>query len=372
MSLSTPLGSLHIGSTVLLLLLPALVALQACPSLAQTCPGASCVGSVQLVQISPAECAQPSSCDFLCAQSYSVVQVGTAGYVLPLLPETTCQCAVGIGTINNNNFVANFTDGTYVVGGSNGTNLLIRNSLGCRSVYSVTTGSVFGLQGPPQTAAGAISLVSISPAECFVPTSCNYRCAIGYAVLQNAATATVTSLLAPGDCPCLAGSGTVSGTSGTIEFPDGSVAKASVSGSSIAISTSESGITCSANYELAAGSVLGVQGTAAWSVGSIVLQSVSPDACNEPQSCYYICALNYTVAQTGSQAQVVPGAEGPCNCAHGVATVSGTSAAVAFSDGSTAQAAAAGATISITSQVLTLTCTGTYAVVQGTVLGISA
>lgn len=341
---------------------------------AQGCSDTTCAGSVTLVSVSPAQCYQPTSCDYRCSTSYVVGQTGISLFILPLVPLSSgCQCAMGYGVLLGRVASMNFTDGTTAAAASNGTALLITTSLGCQAVYQVSSGNVLDLRGPPGSAAGVLSLATLTPPQCVVPTSCYYSCALGYVISQVDSIALVSSLLSPASgCQCALGTAKVTGSRALITFTDGSEASAATAGKSVAITADVQNLTCYGTYDVIAGSVLGQLATNVWAYGRIALVSLTPSECNVPTSCYYLCATGYAIMQAGSSGQVVSTYSQPsCSCSFGSANITQSqTASIGFADGSTASASVSGRNILISASVQSLTCNGVYKVVEGYVLGV--
>lgn len=342
---------------------------------AQVCSDTTCAGSVSLASVSPPQCYQPSSCDYRCSTSYVVGQTGISLFLLSLVPMSSgCSCAMGYGVLLGRVATLNFTDGTTAGAMSNGSAFLITTSLGCQAVYKVSSGAVLDLRGPAGSATGVLSLATVTPPQCIVPTSCYYSCALGYAISEVGSIGLVSSLLSPSSgCPCTLGTAKMAGSRALISFSDGTEATAITMGQSVGITTTVQNLTCYGTYDVIAGSVMGLPATNVWTYGRIALTSLTPSECNVPTSCYYLCATGYSVMQAGSTGQVGSTYSLPsCSCSFGSAniTMSSQTASISFADGSKASASVSGKNILISAVVQSLTCLGVYKVVEGYVLGV--
>lgn len=131
---------------------------------------------------------------------------------------------------------------------------------------------------------------------------------------------------------------------------------------------------CSFSYTVTGGTVLDLSGPADHGVGALALTSVTPPMCVQPSDCAYLCSLGFIVdkfnATTGYFLSLLPAASS-CTCDAGLALFGGNSAYIKFyPSGSSAMATTAGAGVSIDSTTEAgYTCTGTYSVVAGNVMG---
>ena len=109
--------------------------------------------------------------------------------------------------------------------------------------------------------------------------------------------------------------------------------------------------------------------------GAVLRKSISPSACQQPGQCQYECARAYTVLQKDSSITLTPESQSigsGCSCQVGTGTVyPGDTASGKFLDGSTFSADVSGSNIDASATVNGVTCTGTYEVSSGTVLGTS-
>lgn len=227
---------------------------------------------------------------------------------------------------------------------------------------------------------GVIEQTTVSPAACNQPGSCSYLCAERYAVTE---TETGFVLIEPvptsdaSQCDCASGTGQVdrTGKTATVQMYTGNTAAVTAGMEALTVEASVSGLMCTGTYKVTSGKVLGVSGPAGATAaqGFIVLQDVSPAACKVPSSCSYLCGEAYRVTQMGESAELLPeNTSGQCfTCYTGEASITGTKADITFPD-STATAQPNGAYIDVAVTISGQTCTGTYSVVGGSVLGLAS
>jgi hypothetical protein len=108
---------------------------------------------------------------------------------------------------------------------------------------------------------GVVYREFVSPSACSTP-GCNYDCAVGYTASQQGSNLTLTSTYSGDDCICDVGTGTVSGDSATGSFASGAVLfTAEIDGHDIIVTATGYGVDCRGIYDIASGTMLGIDGS---------------------------------------------------------------------------------------------------------------
>ena len=130
-------------------------------------------GEVTRDSISPSLCSSdPSNCDYVCSKSYTVKSNAASGKISFRPTDVSgsyCTCSVGTATepkSNTDTFSIDFDDGETAQATASGQHIHVTFSLGpgvtCYGVYSVSSGSVLGIQPESSSSSSGVSSGAIA------------------------------------------------------------------------------------------------------------------------------------------------------------------------------------------------------------------
>lgn len=111
-----------------------------------------------------------------------------------------------------------------------------------------------------------------------------------------------------------------------------------------------------------------------FTTGTIRLSSTFPEACEAPGVATYECSREYNTVTTGDTLVLTPTPKTGYSCLTGEGTINGTTVSGSFGTGNgevtfQAQLASSGNAVEVITNVEGLTCTGTYEIIEGNLLG---
>eukprot|EP00047_Mylnosiga_fluctuans_P015645 m.48099 g.48099 ORF g.48099 m.48099 type:complete len:399 (+) comp6017_c0_seq2:196-1392(+) len=224
-------------------------------------PSTGAIGVLSRESLSPPQCAQNTSCDYLCSVGYSVIQTGDSLNVVSVTPPAWgCNCAVGSGVAASSGTI-DFTDGTTakfnVLDGVIQISTSPAPGLTCQGNFIVAAGTVASLPSTSVFTFGVGSLQNVAPAACKNTSSCDYICSTQYAVTQLGTGMMVTPMNL-GSCSCTQGYGIVSNGAAVIVFGNSTRATMSANAGLLSVTAQVEGTTCTAAYFVELGDILSV------------------------------------------------------------------------------------------------------------------